>query len=174
MTWCYLGLITHVLYIHFSLMFSGEPMLLLGYTFTKWYFTFVRRLYLYRTFITVSCGFYLQIISRSIHVDVTLVFVNIVGAFRLMRDRVIINFITLVEDLLPPLNSRKSFHLKKKCLAIHQKCHRLPGWIFFKIIYLGDLWHLFPISGFPFWRKKLQIERNTNIDFKVYIFLITL
>lgn len=130
MTWCYLGLITHVLYIHFSLMFSGEPMLILGYTFTKWYFTFVLRLYLYRTFITVSRGFYLQIIARKIQVDVTLVFVNIVGAFRLMRDRVIINFITLVEDLLPPLNSRKSFHLKKKCLAIHQKCHRLPGWIF--------------------------------------------
>lgn len=114
MTWYYLGLITHVLYIHFSLMFSGEPMLILGYTFTKWYFTFVLRLYLYRTFITVSRGFYLQIIARKIHVDVTLVFVNIVGAFRLMRDRVIINFITLVEDLLPPLNSRKSFHLKKK------------------------------------------------------------
>lgn len=113
MTWCYLGLITHVLYIHFSLMFSGEPMLILGYTFTKWYFTFVLRLNLYRTFITVSRGFYLQIIARKIHVDVTLVFVNIVGAFRLMRDRVIINFITLVEDLLPPLNSRKSFHLKK-------------------------------------------------------------
>lgn len=70
----FIGLITHVLYIYFSLMFSGEPMLILGYAFTKWYFTFVLRLYLYRAFITVLRGFYLQVITRKIHVDVTLVF----------------------------------------------------------------------------------------------------